>query len=112
MPEDVPQQPAADEQPAQKPAARATNTGRIWIAVGIATILLILLIIFIAENSADVKISFLGAGGKISLALALLISAVVGALVAVLVGTARILELRREVRRTRKAHLTHRMQPR
>ncbi|MGH2862516.1 MAG: lipopolysaccharide assembly protein LapA domain-containing protein [Solirubrobacteraceae bacterium] len=71
------------------------------MAIGVATVLLVLLIIFIAENSSSVTISFLGAHGHISLALALLIAAVVGAAVTLLVGTARILQLRLEVRRNR-----------
>lgn len=90
------QAPAGDEAP------RATNAGRVWVAIGIATVLLILLIIFIAENSSSVTVSFLGAHGRISLALALLIAAVVGAVVTLLAGTARILQLRLEVRRRRK----------
>jgi len=57
------------------------------------------LIIFIAENSGSVTVSFLGAHGRISLGLAMLGAAVVGALVTLLVGTTRILQLRREVRR-------------
>lgn len=81
----------------------STNTGRVWVAIGVATVLLILLIIFIAENSRSVTISFLGAGGHISLALALLIAAVVGALVTLLAGSARILQLRLQVRRGRRA---------
>jgi uncharacterized integral membrane protein len=91
-------------------APRPTNAGRVWISVGIATILLILLIIFIAENSKAVTISFLGASGRLSLALALLIAAVVGAVVALLAGTARIWQLRREVRRHRQAHFLQRPQ--
>jgi uncharacterized integral membrane protein len=69
-------------------------------------VLLILLIIFIAENSRSVTVSFLGAGGRISLALALLIAAVVGAAVTLLVGSARILQLRRQVRRGRRTDET------
>jgi uncharacterized integral membrane protein len=69
-------------------------------------VLLILLIIFIAENSRSVTVSFLGAGGHISLALALLIAAVVGAAVTLLVGSARILQLRRQVRRGRRTDET------
>lgn len=93
----------------QTPAAeapRATNAGRVWVSIAVATVLLILLIIFIAENSRSVTVSFLGAGGHISLALALLIAAVVGAAVTLLVGTARILQLRRQVRRGRRGAVT------
>jgi uncharacterized integral membrane protein len=90
---------AMTREPSEGPAPRATNAGRVWIAIAVAIVLLVLLIIFIAENSNSVTISFLGAHGHISLALALLIAAVVGALVTLLAGTARILQLRLEVRR-------------
>lgn len=99
--------PAAD---AARP--RATNAGRVWLTLGIATVLLVLLIIFIAENSRSVTISFLGAHGHISLALALLIAAVVGVTVTLLAGTARILQLRLEVRRSRSPQGRRAMTPR
>ena len=95
------EQTPAEQTPAEQPP-RATNAGRLWIALAVATVLLALLIIFIAENSRSVTISFLGASGHISLALALLIAAVVGAAVTLLAGTARILQLRLEVRRNRR----------
>jgi uncharacterized integral membrane protein len=109
--EEIPEQSAAAEPepvPAAVPAPRATNAGRVWIAVAVATILLILLIIFIAENSRSVRISFLGINGHIAVGLAMLIAAVVGAVVALLAGSTRILQLRREVRRHRRARLEER----
>ncbi len=69
------------------------------MALACVVVLVVLLIIFIAENSGRVRVSFLGANGRISLGLAMLIAAVVGALVTLLVGTTRILQLRREIRR-------------
>jgi uncharacterized integral membrane protein len=69
------------------------------VALACVVVLVVLLIIFIAENSGRVRVSFLGANGRISLGLAMLIAAVVGALVTLLVGTTRILQLRREIRR-------------
>lgn len=92
---------AVTEPPAQ--AQRASSVARLWVSLALATALLVLLIVFIAENSRSVTISFLGAHGHISLGLALLIAAVVGAAVALLAGAARILQLRREVRRTKRA---------
>jgi lipopolysaccharide assembly protein A len=78
---------------------RVTLAGRVWAAIIIAVIVLVLLIIFIAENSQSVTISFLGATGHISLGLAMLIAALAGAVITLLVGTTRIFQLRREVRR-------------
>ncbi len=91
---------AAPVEPDEAP--RRTNAGRVWVALAVATVLLILLIIFLVENDRSVTISFLGAHGHLSLAVALLIAAVVGALVTLLAGTARILQLRLEVRRHRR----------
>jgi uncharacterized integral membrane protein len=91
----------AEAQGARPP--RQTVAGRVWVSIGFAVVLLVLLIIFIAENSRDVTISFLGAKGTLSLALAMLIAAVAGALITLLVGTTRIVQLRREVHRQNKA---------
>ena len=103
---------AVKDTPAQAP--RASSAARLWVSVALATALLVLLIIFIAENSKQVTVSFLGIHGHISLALALLIAAVVGAAVTLLAGTARIMQLRREVRRHKRARLGggQRLQPR
>ena len=88
----------------QTPAPpRKTVAGRVWVAIVVAAILLVALIIFIAENSQNVTISFLGAHGTISLALAILIAAVAGVLISVLVGSARIVQLRLEVQRHRRS---------
>ena len=74
--------------------AQRTRTGRVWTALIPAIVFLILLIVFIAENGQHVKVKFFGATGHISLALALLIAAVSGAVIVLLIGTVRILQLR------------------
>ena len=105
---------ALTEPPGGGPSPQAANAGRVWMAIAVAIVLLILLIIFIAENSATVTVSFLGVHGHIALALALLIAAVVGAAVTLLAGTARILQLRTEVRRRHGSSATtprHGVQP-
>jgi uncharacterized integral membrane protein len=51
-------------------------------------------------------VHYLGASGRISQALALLIAAAAGAALVALAGAARILQLRLAVRRTRKAVVT------
>lgn len=100
------QEPASAESQQRAPGSvapappQATVAGRVWVAIVAAVVILVLLIIFIAENSQHVTISFLGAHGHISLGLAMLIAAVVGAVITLLVGTTRILQLRREVRRS------------
>ena len=59
--------------------------------------------IFIIQNARAVNISFLGAHLHLSLAVALLLAAVAGAVVMAAAGTARITQLRRIMRRNRHA---------
>jgi putative membrane protein len=62
-------------------------------------IVLMLLLIFILENTRSVKITFLGASGHLALGIALLLAAVGGALVVGVLGTARITQVRRHAKR-------------
>jgi uncharacterized integral membrane protein len=62
-------------------------------------IVLILLLIFILENTQSVKISFLGVSGHVALGVALLIGAVGGALVTGILGAARIAQVRHHTKR-------------
>jgi putative membrane protein len=64
---------------------------------------LILLVIFIIQNTHAMHISFLGAHASLSLAVALLIAAIAGALVMAAAGTARITQLRRTTRRAQRS---------
>jgi uncharacterized integral membrane protein len=63
---------------------------------------LVVVLIFIIQNTHAVDISFLGAHLHLSLAVALLLAAVAGALVMAAAGTARITQLRRIMRRNRR----------
>jgi uncharacterized integral membrane protein len=78
-----------------------TRTSAAWVGVWAGVVVLILLIIFVAQNTASVRISFFNLEGEISLALALLIAGVGGAIISMAVAATRILQLRRMVRRGR-----------
>lgn len=82
-----------------KDPLRSSLTARAWISIIALTVVLVLLIIFIAQNTGKVTVSFLGWQGRTPLAVALLIAAVAGLFVATLAGTLRIWQLRRRVRR-------------
>jgi lipopolysaccharide assembly protein A len=62
---------------------------------------LIVVMIFIIQNTHAVNISFLGAHLRLSLAVALFLAAIAGALIMAAAGTARITQLRRIMRRDR-----------
>jgi uncharacterized integral membrane protein len=80
---------------------RHSRTSGAWFSVVCLAVLLLLLVVFIAQNTQSVQVSFLGWDGHAPLAVSLLIATVVGILVAVVAGSLRILQLRRRVRRER-----------
>ena len=88
----------------QAPRRRRTHTRisgmRTGLIAGFA--ILIVVMIFIIQNAHAVNISFLGAHLQLSLAVALLLAAIAGALLMAAAGTARIAQLRRIMRRDRR----------
>jgi uncharacterized integral membrane protein len=102
--------PAATPWPTTPPqAARAgldargrvhrTRVSGVWIGVVLAGIILILLIIFIAQNLNDAPIHFLGLHGQVSIGLALLLAGVCGLLIAAVPASIRIWQLRTALRK-------------
>ena len=105
----LPTQSANGSSPPPPPAPRPAKAGRIStrisrIRTGLiaGVISLIVVMIFIIQNAHTVDISFFGAHLHLSLAVALLLAAIAGALLMAAVGTARITQLRRIMRRDRR----------
>ncbi len=78
---------------------KATRISGTWVAVIVATIVLVFLLIFILQNLGTVTVTFLGLSLELPLGVALLFATVIGAALVILIGAARILQLRRRVRR-------------
>lgn len=74
-----------------------TRAGAAWVGVCVAAIIAVALVIFAVQNTRGVGISFLWMTTSTSLTLALLIGAVGGILLTLVLGTARITQLRRQV---------------
>jgi uncharacterized integral membrane protein len=68
--------------------------GNAWVALLAASFVLLLLLIFILQNSQRADVSFLGAHGHLPMGVALLLAAVFGVLLVALPGTVRIIQLR------------------
>lgn len=87
----------------QAPRRRRTHTRISGLRTGLIAgfAILIVVMIFIIQNTHAVNISFLGAHLHLSLAVALLLAAIAGALLMAAAGTARITQLRRIMRRDR-----------
>ena len=117
MSTDQPSDPAARAATSQGDAARSgaeeptnaqdplrgSRTSGTWIAVIVLSLLLLLLAIFILQNTQKVGVAFFGWDGRAPLAATLLIAAAGGALVVASAGVLRILQLRRRVKRRRTA---------
>lgn len=79
-----------------------SRTGALWVSTTASIVLLILLIIFILQNSGRVSIVFFTFEGSVPLGMALLIAAVAGAAVVAIAGIARLAQIRINARRARK----------
>ena len=85
----------------EKDPLRSSRTSRSWAGLIALVILLVLLVVFIAQNTQKVEVSFLGWSGHPPLSVALLIAAVAGAALTAMMGTLRMWQVRRRVRRGR-----------
>lgn len=92
--------PSAASAPSPEPNALAsTRAGRAWVRVVPALVLLALILVFVFQNLHSVKVSFFTASGRVPLAVALFGSAAGGALMVLAIGSVRILQLRRAVKK-------------
>jgi uncharacterized integral membrane protein len=78
---------------------RRTRSSALWVGLIATALVLIALLIFIGQNSTSVSVHYLGAHGRVPLAVALLLSAIAGVLLAAIPGTVRILQLRRDLKK-------------
>lgn len=76
-----------------------SNSSIAWSGAILGAAVLAALIIFIAQNSTDVHIRFLGLHARLQLGLALLVAGLGGAVVALVIGGLRIYSLRRTATR-------------
>ena len=83
---------------------RHTRTSSLWVATSAAAVLMLILVVFIAQNSGSTRIHFFWATWTSSLAVDLLLAAVLGALVVLVVGALRVTQLRLATRRHLRAH--------
>jgi putative membrane protein len=79
-----------------------TRTSMVWTMVGIGVVLLVSILVFILQNSQRVRMRFLMVDGTLPLGVALLFAALLGALLVLVAGAARVLQLRVVARRHRR----------
>lgn len=93
----------APEVPGRPERSMHTRTGAAWMGVVVGALVLVLLIVFMLQNTVPVEVAFFGLRGTAPLAVTLLIAGVGFAVVTVLVGSLRLGQLRRRVGAGRRA---------
>ena len=86
-----------------EPIAKPTKASRASTALAGGFAVLLLIVIFVAQNGARVKVNFLFLHGHMALGVLLLLAAVLGGLLTALFNVARILQLRLRVKRHEQA---------
>lgn len=94
---------AADPTPTERDTGgsplRGSRTSGTWLAVIGMLVVLLLVAVFIIQNTQAVEITFFGWNGEAPLSAALLIATVAGLFIAAVAGALRIIQLRRRVKR-------------
>jgi uncharacterized integral membrane protein len=78
---------------------RRSRFGGLWVGLVVAAVILVLLLVFVLQNSQTVQVDYFGFSGHLPLAVAILLGVAAGALLVALPGTVRILQLRKTIRR-------------
>ncbi len=96
--------PKLDAQPGAKayPGERRTRLSGAWTALVVGILALILILVFILQNLQSVELSFLVFHGHLPLAVALLFGVILGAIIVLAFGAARITQLRMVARHARR----------
>jgi len=88
-----------DSAPPPESAVKFTRAASLWSSLTAGFLILIVLLIFITQNTESATLTFFGWRWTLPLGVAILLAAVGGGLITVLVGTARIFQLRRAAKK-------------
>jgi len=91
--------------PPPESAVHRTRAAALWAALALGFLVLIVLLIFIAQNTESAEFAFLGWRWSLPLGVAILFAAVAGGLLTVAVGAVRMFQLRRAAKKNLKAGL-------
>jgi uncharacterized integral membrane protein len=89
------------------PGERQTRLSGAWTAIVIGLVALVVILVFILQNQQSVEVTFLFFKGRLPLAVALLFALILGAVIVVAFGAARILQLRMVAGRARRKGTNH-----
>ena len=99
QPTSTPRQPGPAGAASPRPTGRTRISGT-WVGVIIATLILVLLLVFILQNTKSVKVSYFTVNGTMPLGVALLLATIGGVLLAGVVASLRIWQLRHRLNKS------------
>ncbi|HTI76927.1 MAG TPA: lipopolysaccharide assembly protein LapA domain-containing protein [Mycobacterium sp.] len=106
VPEPAPAEPPPSATPdLPESAVKFTRAAALWSALIVGFVILILLLVFIMQNTDSTTIHLFGWAWNLPVGVAILLAAVCGGLLTVAAGTVRIIQLRRAAKRNLKAGL-------
>jgi uncharacterized integral membrane protein len=100
-----PSAPSSAKAPAPESAVKFTRAAALWSALIAGFVILILLLVFILQNTDSATVHFFAWEWNLPIGVGVLLAAVCGGLLTVFAGTARIVQLRRAAKRNLKAGL-------
>ena len=108
VPAPAPAEPPIAASPTSKPATpesavKFTRAAALWSALIVGFVILILLLVFIMQNTDSATVHFFAWEWNLPVGVAILLAAVCGGLLTVAAGTARIVQLRRAAKKNLKA---------
>lgn len=110
FPDEVPPGPIEPPPPIQpeqtvlpESAVKFTRAAALWSALIVGFLILILLLVFIMQNTDSTTINFIAWQWNLPVGVAILLAAVCGGLLTVAAATARIIQLRRAAKKNLRA---------
>ncbi|PRC43325.1 DUF1049 domain-containing protein [Mycobacterium sp. ITM-2017-0098] len=97
--------PPMGSAPPPESAVKFTKAAAMWGSLALGFLILIVLLIFIAQNTESTPLRFLGWEWSLPLGVGILFAAVAGGLLTFAVGAVRIFQLRRAAKKNLKAGL-------
>lgn len=100
MPEQIVKPPVSTEEPVIQPNNHS-RVGTTWLSLAVFAVILLLLVIFILQNNDDVAIKYFGWSGNVPFGVSIILSAIIGAILTLLIGSIRIWQLKMAARKTK-----------
>ncbi|GAB0101351.1 hypothetical protein JMUB6875_03150 [Nocardia sp. JMUB6875] len=100
--------PQVEPQPQRSPTRiDRTRAGSVWVSLSVGGVFLVVLLVFVVQNTTSVRLGFLGWHFVLPVGVSILVAAVAGLLVMAVAGGVRIIQLRQKLTRLTRPRKLH-----